>query len=214
MNIRFHENPLGSSWCRHSKVNRCIFPTFCCEHTKKIKPITSTYIYMFNTGSDSVQCAGTQQPWQTDIWQLMTHTSFDYQYDISKTSVLLKVLFSLPEWKQTWKYGVMFLRWCHYKIYVKNRFTNLMTSEIENWINCITKVTKIQKLLISEIYQYYMGNWYSSFCIVTRYMLDGQGISDLFPSGGKRLLFFFTASISALGPTHSPIQWVPESVSP
>lgn len=155
----------------------------------KLKPIESTYIYMFNTGSDSGG-AGTQQPWQTDIWKLITHTSFDYQYDISKTSVLLKLLFS---WMM-----------CRYKIYVKNRPTKLMTPEIQNWINCIKKVTKI-----SEIY------WYSSVSIVTGYRLDGQGIRDLFPSRGKRLLFFlFTVSISALGPTHSPIEGVPESVSP
>jgi hypothetical protein len=64
---------------------------------------------------------------------------------------------------------------------------------------------------ISYGYRLYTWSRYSSVGIVICYDLDGPGSI----SGIAKLFFpFSTASTPALGPTQSPIQWVPGALSP
>jgi hypothetical protein len=53
----------------------------------------------------------------------------------------------------------------------------------------------------------------SSVDIATSYVLDDRGLKVRF-SAGVGIILFFTASIPALEPTQTPIQWEPAALSP
>jgi hypothetical protein len=55
-------------------------------------------------------------------------------------------------------------------------------------------------------------NYYSAVGIATGYGLDDQGVGVPRPGGGKNF-YFSMSSKPALGPTQTPIQWVPGALS-
>jgi hypothetical protein len=83
---------------------------------------------------------------------------------------------------------------------------------IQNYNILQTKVELLNNLLYFNILRYSKSRD-SSVGIATGYGLDDRGVGILSPGRGKNFLFS-TLSRLALGPTQSPIQWVPGIISP